>query len=248
MKNLSLFLGVIVITAGLALAIRAAWIREKISALSAPSSNVFAESNAKLPGKGLKPRIVLIGDSRIAQWPPNVWDGHWEIVNRGVVGETTAQLTKRFQPDAVALSPDVIVIESGINDLVAASFLGRVARRAAVARTAESLRELAKAGVESGSCVFVATVIPPAQPDILRLPVWRNSIRTLVAEVNAELRQSRFLGKAEISDFSVVLGALDDKTLPEVYRVDTLHMNELAYEQLTAALEASLIKVTDSRR
>jgi lysophospholipase L1-like esterase len=250
MKNLQFLCVAIVVTIALSVAftMRAAWIREKISALSTPSSKVFAEANAKLPGKGTTSRIVLIGDSRIAQWPAKAWVGPWEIINRGVAGETVAQLSKRFQPDAIALHPDTIVIESGINDLVAASFMGEAARRAVVGRTFETLRELAEAGVASGSSVFVGTVLPPAQPDVLRLPVWRESVRALVSEINTELRKWKLPGNARVFDFSRALGAVDDKFLPDTYRVDTLHMNESAYERLTAALEISLIQVTDSRK
>ena len=151
MKYLIVLGTVIMTTVALAAAftMRAIWIRQKISSLSSPPPSVFAEANAKLPRKGPKPRIVLIGDSRIAQWPARVWTGQWEIVNRGVVDETVAQLSKRFQPDAVALQPDVIVIASGINDLVAASFMGDEAMREVTARTAENLRQMAEVGIES---------------------------------------------------------------------------------------------------
>jgi hypothetical protein len=36
-----------------------------------------------------------------------------EVINRGIAGETLAQMARRFHRDAVALKPDVIAIQSG---------------------------------------------------------------------------------------------------------------------------------------
>jgi lysophospholipase L1-like esterase len=220
-----------------AFAARAAWINKKISALRLPPQNVFAAANAALPRKGPRPRVVLIGDSRISRWPRNSWEEPWEIVNRGIGGETTAQLSLRFQSDALALDPDAIVIESGVNDLVAASFMPADERGAVVRRTAEALLRLVEAGVASGAAVSVATIIPPAQPGMLRLLVWRKSLRILVAELNMSLRNLRWPARAVVVDFSQALGAIDDKTLPKTYRADAFHLNGLAYERLAKAVE-----------
>lgn len=95
---------------GGAFVVRASWIRAKIAALSSPPSADFADADRELPPKGEKPRIVLIGDSRIARWPASAFVDRFEVVNRGVGGETSAQMAQRFLRDAIELKPDVIVI------------------------------------------------------------------------------------------------------------------------------------------
>ena len=237
----------VVILLYIALLVRAAWINEKVSALTKPSSITFIEANANLPHKGAQPRVVLIGDSRVSRWPASEWTTPWEIINRGIGGETVAQLATRFRSDAVRLDPDVIVIELGINDLVAASFMGSAGRQKVVYETAKTLGELTKIGSASGSSVLVATIIPPAQPDILMLPVWRESLRSLVAELNSMLRQSRLPNGARLVDFASVLESLDDRSLPNIYRLDTGHLNELAYKRLTAALDLILKETVEDR-
>ena len=93
-----------------ALVVRAAWIRNKISALSSPPSADYADANRKLHPKGQKLRLVLIGDSRIARWSISATGERVEVINRGIGGETSMQMARRFERDAIALKPDVIVI------------------------------------------------------------------------------------------------------------------------------------------
>jgi lysophospholipase L1-like esterase len=225
---------------GSAFAARASWINRKISALRQPPRNVFAAANAALPGKGPRRRVALIGDSRISQWPQDSWREAWEIVNRGIGGETAAQMAQRFQSDALALKPEAIVIESGINDLVAASLMPPAETGAVVRRTAEALIQVVEAGVASGAVVCVATIVPPARPEILRLPVWRKSLRALVAELNSNLRSRRWPARVVVVDFSRILGANDDRTLPQAYSADAFHLNQVAYRRLARAVESTL--------
>jgi lysophospholipase L1-like esterase len=231
---------VIALAAYAAYAARATWIRDKIAMLSAPASSVHAAGNASLPAKGTKPRVVLIGDSRIAQWPLAALSERFEIINRGVGGETVPQIAQRFGTDAIALKPDAIVIEAGINDLVAAVFMDEPEKRRVAGNIGETLRRLAAQAAASGSRVFVATVIPPGRPDLFRLQVWKESLRDLVVETNADLRRSRWPERVSLMDLSPVLLSGDQRQLPDAYRLDTLHLNEAGYQRMTEALASHL--------
>ena len=82
------------------------------------SQNRFAQPNADLGApSGQSPRVVFLGDSRIAQWQnlPDV--GNTERVNRGVGGETTAQVLLRADRDVTGIGASLVVIQAGINDL-----------------------------------------------------------------------------------------------------------------------------------
>ena len=238
----------IVLLFGAAWMARAFWIRDKIAALSAPPSTAYAAANAVLPPKGSRARIVLIGDSRIAQWPATaVWPETWEVINRGIGGETAVQLSLRFPADAIALDPDVIVIEGGINDLVAASFMDEDAQRAFLNDTVAILRRLADQAAASRRRALIATIIPPAEPDLLRLPVWRESLRDLVTAANAGLAKSELPGGAAVIDLASLL-APDGKTVSDIYRADTLHFNDTGYARLTAALIERVQSVLEAKR
>ncbi len=146
------FAVVVVATVAVAgLVARNAWIKNKIAALSGPPAIAFAEDNSHLPSKRDRLRVVLIGDSSFGRLPTGKVDDRWQFINRGVGGETTAQIAQRFDRDALALSPDVVVLWAGVNDLVAAEFLDPAARRATVDRTFETLVDLRAAG-PVGAC------------------------------------------------------------------------------------------------
>ena len=223
-----------------ALVVRATWIRTKISALSSPPSVDYADVNRGLPAKAGRLRVVLIGDSRIARWPTSAIGDRVEVINRGIGGETLAQMALRFQRDATALKPDVIVIQSGGNDLVAATFMDHAASRAVIGQTAETLIRLAREGAASGAQVLLTTIIPAARPEILRLPVWSESLRDAVAEVNSELRRSILPDHAKLIDLSAALAGGDDRLLPDEFRLDALHLNEAGYDRLTDQLLRNL--------
>jgi lysophospholipase L1-like esterase len=225
---------------GVAFLARGMWIRSKFVALSSMSPPVYAQANTELPPKGRKMRLIFIGDSRIASWPTATFDDRWEVVNRGIAGETAAQLKQRFAADALALKPDSLVIEAGINDLVAASFLDGASKSAIARKTTEILLQLVSSAVSSGIHPYLATIIPPARPDFWRLAVWKESARDLVAEVNTELRRAKLPNCATLIDVSSLLDGSEDRILPEQYRLDTLHINEAAYDRLTASLRSAL--------
>ena len=65
------------------------------------------------------PRVVFIGDSITEVWTPlfpELFPGK-DYIGKGISGQTTAQILARFQRDAVALHPDVVVILAGTNDI-----------------------------------------------------------------------------------------------------------------------------------
>jgi lysophospholipase L1-like esterase len=223
-----------------AAAIRTSWIKAKIAALSSPPSADFTDANHRLPPKGARLRVVLIGDSRISRWPASAVGDRVEVVNRGMGGETIAQMARRFDRDAIALKPDVIVIQSGVNDLVAATFMDNVAGRAVIRQTAGTLLGLTREGAASGAQVLLTTIIPAARPEILRLPVWNESLRDAVAEVNSELRRSTLPDHARLIDLSAALAGGDDRLLPDEFRLDAGHLNGAGYERLDDELRRSL--------
>ena len=227
--------------------IRTSWIKSKIAALSSPPSVDYTDANRRLSPKGQKLRVVLVGDSRIARWPMSAIGDQAEAVNRGIGGETSVQMARRFHRDVIMLKPDVIVIQSGGNDLVAATFMNDAARRAIIGQTAETLLRLAKQGAASGAQVLLTTIIPVGRPEILRLPVWNNSVRDAVAEVNRELRRSPLPDNARLIDLSAALAGGNDRLLPDEFRLDATHLNQAGYDRLTDLLLRNLPPAAPSR-
>ena len=80
----------------------------------------YREDNLKIKNsKQSRGRIVFIGDSITEEWcnsNPEFFKKN-NFINRGIGGQTTPQMLIRFKPDTVHLSPKMIIINAGTNDI-----------------------------------------------------------------------------------------------------------------------------------
>lgn len=225
----------------LILAVTAApWLygREKLAALTREPDQRFTEDNLRLVDARQPATLVIIGDSRVARWTPRPEQPE-TVIFRGVGGETTVQTMARLGADALALRPRIVLVLAGVNDLVAASYLPPADRAALVAATAMRLEAMAASVISAGSCVLIATIPPPARPDLLRSLVWRKGVVADVAAVNAKLRLGR-LAPADLLDLAAVLPADAQGYLMPDYASDTLHLNDASYRIINEWLAGRL--------
>ncbi|HXB73853.1 MAG TPA: SGNH/GDSL hydrolase family protein [Candidatus Acidoferrales bacterium] len=109
-------------------------------------------------------RVVFLGDDITEQWgqagrlaagkPSARFFPGKPYLNRGISGQTTAQMLVRFRQDVILLKPKVVVILAGANDL--AGMMGP-ATEGTMAENFTSMVELAKA---NGIRVVLASVTP----------------------------------------------------------------------------------------
>jgi lysophospholipase L1-like esterase len=77
----------------------------------------YQKANAALPAPS-KDRIVFMGDSITELWgifDPSLFTG--DVIDRGVSGQTTAQMLLRFRQDVINLKPTTVHILAGVNDI-----------------------------------------------------------------------------------------------------------------------------------
>jgi lysophospholipase L1-like esterase len=118
----------------------------------------FAGANAALaPKRAGERRVVFFGDSITDNWSKAGYGGFFPgrpYVNRGIGGQTTAQMLLRFRPDVIDLQPDVVVILAGTNDI--AGNAGQVSLES-VEQNLATMAELAKL---HGIRVVLASLLP----------------------------------------------------------------------------------------
>lgn len=191
----------------------------------------YLGENLRLAPSSLQ-RIVFFGDSRVNGWYPRPDIAGVELVWRGIDGETTTQMRYRFGADAVALSPSVIVIQAGINDLVAGAALGKL--NETLGQVRKNLAAMTTTAQQSGARVYLMTIVRPARPPLWRRPVWSDEIYDAIDELNDDLRALAADGVVIVDADSALAG--NSRELPPAYAADTLHFTPAAYAVLNARL------------
>ncbi len=207
------------------------------SIFPAASERYEAANRALSPKAGM--RILLFGDSRVQRWEPMPRANGAELVNRGIDGQTTAQMRLRFEQDVIALDPDIVVLQLGINDLVGIGVMP--GREAAIAETCATNVEYFVAQLAARKVrVVLLTIIPADRPGLLRRPVWNDRIDAEVERLNSD-RLSRLA--------SVGVGVVDTRTLlksdgaqPSDLYIDALHLSPAGYARLNDAVEPLLAR------
>lgn len=78
----------------------------------------YYKANVDLKAKPADPaRVVFMGDSITDGWPLDTSFPGKAYVNRGISGQTTAQMLVRMYPDVIALQPAAVIILAGTNDI-----------------------------------------------------------------------------------------------------------------------------------
>src|ERR1022692_3981025 len=113
----------------------------------------YGSEDAEIPPpKPGENRVVFLGDDvadQGGQAAATFFPGK-PYLNRGIAGQTSAQMLVRFHQDVVALKPKVVVIQAGMDDLL-------VATEGVIAENYMSMMDIARA---NGIRVVLASVTP----------------------------------------------------------------------------------------
>jgi lysophospholipase L1-like esterase len=187
-----------------------------------------------------KPRLVLFGDSRALMWPtPKALDD-FEVVNRGVGNQTTAQILMRVDEDVAPLRPSVVVLEAGVNDLKAITeFPER--RDEIVASCEENLKRIVERARLTGATVVVVSVFGIGDVSAWRRPFWSSEVEASVKQVNRFL--PNLVGeRVVLLDADPVLDGPHGR-INSAYQFDFLHLTAAGY----AALDERLVPLVRTK-
>jgi lysophospholipase L1-like esterase len=185
-----------------------------------------------------RPLVVFMGDSRAAHWiPPK--GSHYLFANRGIAGQTSAQVLGRFTVHVSVLQPDIMVLQLGANDLKA---IGLMPNKSGyiVSQLKSNIRALVDQAVAEGQKVILTTLFPYGDVPLARQLVWSDQIEQATLEVNqylATLASEQVI----LLDAYQILGG-QGGVLPAFSR-DTLHLTSAGY----GALNSELLTLLDSQ-
>lgn len=189
----------------------------------------WREANAKLPPASGR-RVVFFGDSITQNWQgldPSLFSD--QVLDRGVSGQTTAQMVIRFQDDVIALHPAVVHIMAGVNDIAGNTGPTREDWIEANIRT---MVELAQA---HGVRVVLSSLLPAAKFD------WRPGLTpaTQIREMNERLRRYAHAKGLIYVDYYPAMAGPHGEMRPQ-FTEDGVHPNAKGYAVMRPIAEAAL--------
>ena len=131
--NIKLFLLILIISAA--------------NILMAKEKNLILKENRK---------VVFLGNSITEFWPQytNFFSLNKLYINKGISGQTTIQMLKRFQTDVINQNPYSLIILAGINDI--AQNTGPIT----INKIAENIIKMSELATEKKINVIICSVLP----------------------------------------------------------------------------------------
>ena len=170
-----------------------------------------------------KINILIVGDSRAKDWFLSDTNC-FAIMNCAIAGSTTGQLKYLLPVLLDKHKPDIVIIQSGINDL---KLLGLRPDLESVIKDGcfQNIREIALYCIQRNCKVFVTFILPPNKPFFFRRFVWNNLIPESVLEMNYRLAALRYVDpRIHTVDLAVELHKSYNLQLNSDSYLDTLHL------------------------
>lgn len=208
----------------------------------------YAAANEALAApKAGEARVVFFGDSITDGWSNPASGGFFPgrpYVNRGIGGQTTAQMLVRFRADVLELKPKVVVILAGTNDVAGNS--GRTTTQAIEANF-EDMAELARA---HGIRVVLASLLPVTDDakDANGAPINRTKDRppATLRELNRWLEDYARRNGQVYLDYASAMADGRWMLRPELTR-DGLHPNAAGYAIMAPLAEKAIGRALAAR-
>ncbi|HMH15407.1 MAG TPA: SGNH/GDSL hydrolase family protein [Edaphobacter sp.] len=185
---------------------------------------------AAAPGED---RVVFYGASVVEFWGRNgsAFFPAKNYVNRGISGQTTAQMVVRFRQDVINLRPTVVVILAGTNDV--AGNTGPMTPEM-TENNWQSMADMAKA---NGIKVVFASITPSTDFPWKKGMHPAEKIRTLDAWLQGYCVTHRFI----YLDYYRAL-VNDDGGMKAEYTVDGVHASVKGYEVMAPLAQGAIDK------
>ena len=209
---------------------------EHDASLDWPNISRYKEDNDALaPPSPSENRVVFMGDSITEEWS-NLYPMYFDdrsYINRGIGGQTTPQMLIRFRPDVIDLSPSVVVILAGTNDIAGNTGPSNVKM---ITDNMFSMSEIAMA---HGIKVVLSSILPVHEYE------WAKEIKApprTICAVNSMLKDHAQLNNLEYLDYYSKM--VDEREgLMSEYTSDGVHPNKAGYEVMSLLAETTLSRI-----
>lgn len=190
----------------------------------------YAAENKKLKPPGKKEqRIVFMGNSITEFWKSDRPFFSSTYINRGISGQTTAQMLMRFKQDVITLKPYVVVILGGINDI--AQNQGHVT----LEQTFNNISAMAALAKKNNIKVILSSVLPAE--DFYWKPGLQPALK--IKKLNAMIKSYCLRNKLYYVNY---YSAMVDQRggLQKIYSEDGVHPNIRGYKVMEPLVQKAI--------
>lgn len=196
-----------------------------LNILIAKDKNLILKENRK---------IVFLGNSITEFWPQhtNFFSLNKSYINKGISGQTTIQMLKRFQTDVINQNPYSLIILAGINDI--AQNTGPIT----IEEIANNIIKMSELATEKKINVIICSVLPANKF------LWNLSINPTYKVIYLNSLLKKYCKENNIvfvdyySEMTDWGGGL--KTPQYTSKYDLVHPNKKGYEKMEEILLNSL--------
>ena len=198
--------------------------------------DAYAEENAALPAAPAN-RVIFLGDSITEFWGKKspFFPGE-SYLNRGIAGQTTAQMLIRFRQDVIDLKPAAVIIQGGLADI--AGFTGP----SSLVEIENNLRSMAELASFNNISPILVGAPPPADYPGRTGPEPAAQIVALNKRVARYCASSHFI---YLDYHSALVGS--NGQMKEGVSDDGVHPNEKGYAVLKPLAEKAIADALKQR-
>ena len=180
-------------------------------------------------------RVVFMGDSITEEWS-NLYPSYFKersYVNRGIGGQTTPQMLIRFKQDVIDLSPYLVLILAGTNDIAGNT------GNATIKMITDNIFSMSELASLQDINVILCSILPVKKYD------WARQIKdppTIITSVNSQLKA--YATKRGITYLDYYSKMVDGKQgLKDKYTYDGVHPNQEGYVLMSELVEDAISEI-----
>lgn len=190
-------------------------------------------------------RIWMLGDSRIQMWDESLLVEDGSIINLGIDGQTSEQVFYRLKSYLEIDTPDVLVLQVGINELKIIG-LNRNLAPAIVNNLQENIMGILEVCDKYRIKVILTNVFPVGNIELGRRFVWNKAVNENIILVNKTLHSySDGLNVIYYDAFNAL--SSDGETVNTEFQQDFLHINKNGYKLLSEGLKEQIVSILKSK-
>jgi lysophospholipase L1-like esterase len=192
----------------------------------------YRAANASALAGPVSRRVIFMGDSITENWAlgdPGFFDHG--LINRGISGQTTAQMLVRFQSDVVALRPQIVHILGGTNDI--AGNTGPTTAR----DFENNIKSMVQIARSNGIRVILGSIPPAATFS------WRPEVdpKPWINKLNIWLRGYAMQSGVEFIDYFPVLAGPSGEFRANLSN-DGVHPNRSGYRLMRGLVQKGVLQ------